>query len=332
MANAYTDTAAMGSLVQTAYDRLVEFALRSQPLFRDVADKRPAQQAMPGSSITLERYQDLAQATTALTEDVDPDAVAIGNPNTVTLTLNEYGNAVLRTRKLNLFTLSDVDPAIANIVAYNMGDSVDTLVQNVLRHSSATDTGTTNGNVIRKLNGTVSYTPSGSAPPASTAMVSTDTMSSNMIRLAVAKLRTNKAFPKKGSLYWTSIHPEVSLDLRQETGSAAWRDPHVYSAPGSIWAGEIGQYEGAFFIESPRCYNTDDAGSGGNTVKRFRTYMAGQQALAEAVAEDFHVIVGPVTDKLMRARPIGWYGVAGWAIYREEALVRIECTSSIDNS
>jgi len=31
----------------------------------------------------------------------------------------------------------------------------------------------------------------------------------------------------------------------------------------------------------------------------------------------------------MRFRPIGWYGVLGWARYREPSLVRIESTSSI---
>jgi hypothetical protein len=41
------------------------------------------------------------------------------------------------------------------------------------------------------------------------------------------------------------------------------------------------------------------------------------------------VVIGPVTDKLMRQRPIGWYGVLGHAIYRNEALYRIESSSSI---
>lgn len=75
MPNAYTGTSAMSNLVKAAYDRYVEFALRSQPMFRDLADKRPVQQAMPGSSVVFSLYQDLAAATTALTETVDPDAV-----------------------------------------------------------------------------------------------------------------------------------------------------------------------------------------------------------------------------------------------------------------
>lgn len=325
MANAYTDTSAMSNAVQTAYDKNFGFALRDQPMFRAVADKRPTNLTGPGGSITLEKYQDLATATTPLTETTDPDSVALSNPNTVTLTLNEYGNVVLRTRKLFLFSLSDVDPAIANIIAYNAADSMDVVVQTELRSGT---------NVIQRKAGTVSYVTNGTvSAPVATTMTTTDTFNSAIARLAPAKLRANKAVPRKeGGLYWAAIHPEVSHDLRAETGAAAWRDPHNYSAAGNIWAGEIGAYEGAFYIESPRCYNAVDAGTGDNTVRRFRTYYAGREALAEAVAEEFHVVAGPITDKLGRFRPLGWFGVAGWKIYRNEALIRAETTSSINNS
>lgn len=320
MANAYTDTSGSSlgtSLVQTAYDRLVEFALRSQPMFRAVADKRPAQQAMPGSSVVFQLYNDMSTATSALTETTDPDAVAIGNTSTVTVTLAEYGNVALVTRKLELFALSDVDPAVANIIAYNLADSIDSLAQTTLRAGT---------NVVREQGGTLTV------GGAITSITSTDTFKAKHVRHQVAKLRAANVVPRRGNLYWSAIHPEVSHDLRAETGAAAWRDPHVYSAPDAIWAGEIGQFEGAFFVESPRCYNAVDGGAGGNTVRVFRTYFAGQQALAEAVAEEPHVVIGPVTDKLMRFRPIGWYGVLGWARYREAALRRVETTSSINSS
>jgi hypothetical protein len=61
----------------------------------------------------------------------------------------------------------------------------------------------------------------------------------------------------------------------------------------------------------------------------YRTILAGKQALAEAVAQEPSVVVGPVVDKLMRFRPIGWYGVLGFSRYREAALYRIESGSSI---
>jgi N4-gp56 family major capsid protein len=313
----------MSNAVQTAYDKTFEFALRSQPMFRAVADKRPVNTTAPGGSIVLERYADLATATTALTETTDPDAVAMGNPTTVTITLNEYGNPVLRTRKLFLYSLTDVDPAIANIIAYNMSDSVDVIVQTELRGGS---------NLIQRKAGDVSYVTNATSTTVATTMAATDTYTSEIARLAPVKLRTNKAVPRKGSLYYCAIHPEVSLDLRAETGAAAWRDPHNYSSAGNIGAGALGAYAGAFYVESPRCNTAVDAGTGDNSVRRFRTYYCGQQALAEAVADEFHIVAGPIVDKLARFRPLGWYGVAGWKRYREEAMIRVETTSSVDSA
>ena len=343
MTNQYTDsvgsTAGIPNLVQTAYDRYVEFALRAVPLVRDVADKRPVQQAMPGSSVVFQIYTDLAAATTALSEQTDPDAVALGNTTPVTVTLNEYGNASLATRKLELFSLSDVDPAIADIIAFNMADSLDTVALSTLVGGP---------NAIAEVNGSVVSTFAGTYTNGTTqkSILSTDTIKSRDIRLAVAKLRANKAVPRQGEFYWVGIHPEVSHDLRAETGLGGWRDDHKYSETGAseFWPGTIGTYEGAMFVESPRMANFADgtgAGSSSGTfgtssyvnatggVRVFRTLVAGKQALAEAVAEEPHVIFGPIVDKLMRFRPIGWYGVLGWARYRDAALVRIESTSSI---
>jgi hypothetical protein len=61
----------------------------------------------------------------------------------------------------------------------------------------------------------------------------------------------------------------------------------------------------------------------------YSTIVCGKQAMAQAVAEEPHTVIGPVVDKLMRFRPMGWYGVLGFARYREEALYRIETGSSI---
>ncbi len=397
MSNQYTSTASTSlggtvggaGLVQKAYDRLLEFALRSEPLIRSVADKRPARQAIPGQTVVLQKYVDLDQATSTLTETTDPDAVSLSTPTTVTVTLNEYGNAVLVTRALELFSLADVDPAIANIIAYNLADSIDAVAMTTLRSGS---------NNIYAGNAT------------SVAGVdAADTIDSADIRKAVAKLRSNKAKARRGSLYWTGIHPEVSHDLRAETGNMGWNFTHIQTSPAvdKVWAGEIGEYEGAFFIESPRLYNAKSgadqtalattavtvagtsagftfgvassaviatraevgdkiAGTGiasgakitaistsGSTTtftvdtantgavsattvvtvtpvtRVFDTIVCGAQAMAEAVAEEPHIVIGNVTDKLMRFRPMGWYGVLGFAVYRDEALYRITSGSSI---
>jgi len=394
MANAFVSTGASSlggtsgsaGLVQAAYDRLLEFALRSEPLIRSVADKTPARQSIPGSTVTLQRYVDLAENTTALTETTDPDAVAMSTPTNVNITLAEYGNSVLVTRALELFSLADVDPAIANIIAFNLADSIDSIAMTTLR-----------GGTYKIFGGNATSTATVDA---------SDTLDSADVRKVVAKLRSAKAIGRKGSLYWTGIHPEVSHDLRAESSSGqGWLLPNQYgSSQDRIWAGEIGNYEGAYYVESARMFSSkagadqtalatasavsgvsgaftivaanaafggraevgdkisgtnvgtsakitaisvgatnttftvDVANSGTvgtNTLtvtpvtRVFNTIVCGQQAMAQAVAEEPHVVIGPVVDKLMRHRPMGWYGVLGFARYREEALYRIETGSSI---
>jgi len=302
------------NLVTQAYDRLVEFALRSVPSFRAVADKKVGNQTHAGSSVLFQLYNDLAVATSALSETVDPDAVAIPATTTVAVTLNEYGNSIISTRKLDLFSLADVEPALANIVAYNMNDSLDTIVRGVLATSTQ---------VIREIAGAISTA-------AITGVSATDTIKAKDIRYTVAKMRAANVVPRRGSLFASYIHPEVSHDLRAETGAGAWRQPHEYVDPSGIYAGEIGTFEGVAFIESPRLPNSQaGAGSGTTQTRVYDTFIMGQQALAEAVAEEPHTVIGPVTDKLMRLRPIGWYGVLGWNLYRPEAMWRVQTASSV---
>jgi N4-gp56 family major capsid protein len=327
MANAFTGTSAMSNLVQTAYDRELEFALRAQPIFRRVADKKPAQQAMPGSSVVFEIYQDLAQAITPLNELVDPDAVAAGQPTTVSVTLNEYGNAILVSNKLDLFSFTDVTAGLVNQVAWNLIDSVDLIVQNVL----ATGTQTIRND---PATGNPSYG-FGSNPTQAIALTAIDQTANSRydtadVRLATTKLRSNKVHPTMNAYYTTYIHPDVSHDLRGETGAGSWRQPHEYSAAGNIWAGNIGEYEGQVFLENPRCQNVQaGSGAGASQTRVYNTYTVGQQALAEAVAEEFHTVRGPVVDKLTRFQPFGWYGVAGWSLYRPEALIVTQTSSSV---
>ena len=309
MGNAYTSSTQVAGLVKAAYDRYVEFALRSQPLFRNLADKRPVQQAMPGSSVVFSLYQDLAAATGTLTETVDPDAVAISDVNTVTVTLNEYGNTVLNTRKLGEFAFSDVDPAIANIVAYNMADSIDKIV-------------------VSTLIGGTNVLYAGTGNTATSGVAAGDDFEGGLLRQAVAKLRAGNAVPKDSMLYAAYMHPEVAHDLRGETGALSFEDIRKYTDPnvGNVLNAVTGVYGGAYVVETPRAYSATD---GTSSAKVYRTIVCGQQALAEATAVEPGVVIGPVVDKLMRFRPVGWYSLQGWALYRQASIYRIESTSSI---
>jgi N4-gp56 family major capsid protein len=235
-----TTTSSISNLVQTAYDQYVRMALRSIPVMRSLADVKPVQQAMPGSSVVFSIYSDLAQATSTLTESSDVSSIALGNPSQVTVTLNEYGSAVTTTKKLNLTSFNDVDAALADIIAYNAADSIDNVVGQVL--SAGTNVLYANG-------------PSGTAPTASSEILPVDTMTVAEIRNAVVSLRTNKALPRMGELYAAYLHPRQSADLRAETGTGGFQELTKYVERTPFVAGAVGVIEGAFIVETPRVLN-----------------------------------------------------------------------------
>ena len=235
-----TSTGNITALVQAAYDQYVRMALRSIPVMRSLADVKPVQQAMPGSSVVFSIYSDLAQATSTLTETSDVSSIALGNPSQVTVTLNEYGSAVTTTKKLNLTSFNDVDSALADIIAYNAADSIDNVVGQVL--SAGTGVIYANG-------------PSGTAPTSSATVLAADTMSVADIRNAVVSLRTNKALPRMGELYAAYLHPRQSADLRAETGTGGFQELTKYVERTPFVAGAVGVIEGAFIVETPRVLN-----------------------------------------------------------------------------
>jgi len=308
---------------QTAFDRIAYFALRSELLFDAVADIMPVAQSMPGSSVKFTIFNDLSEKTSTLTEDTDVTPVAMGDSQ-VEVTLAEYGNAVNTTAKLRGTSFLDVDAAAANLVGYNAGISIDGVIRDVLAAGT---------NVVYGGGGTTT-------PSARNNVKAADIIEANDVRLVVAALRKANAVSFNG-MYMGYIHPDVSYDLRRETGVASWRDPHVYSDPANIYNGEIGAFEGVRFIETPRTKLHENASNGSGstgTVDVYATHICGRQALAKAhsIVDGNgafpRVVRGPVTDTLQRFQPVGWYWLGGYARFREASLRRIEAASSIGSN
>ena len=281
-------------------------ALRSIPVMRALADVKPVQQAMPGSSVVFSIYSDLATATGTLTESSDVSSVAFGNPSQVTVTLNEYGNAVTTTKKLNLTSFNDVDAALADVIAYNAADSIDVVVANVLTGGS---------NVIY-----------GGTATGASGVTASGTMAVADIREAVTQLRTNKAVPRIGELYAAYVHPRQSADLRAEAGTGGFQELTKYVERTPFVAGAVGVIEGAFVVETPRVPSVVNTG----TITVYQAVVAGREALAEAMGQDITTVIGPEIDTLRRFRTIGWYYFGGFARLREAALYRIESATSIN--
>ena len=310
---------------KAAYEQLAYFALRSELLFDQAADVQPTNQSMPGSSVIFTKFGDLSAATSALTE-IDDVTPVVMSDSQVTVTLVEYGNAINTTAKLRGTSFLDVDAAAANIIGYNAGDSIDQVVREVLAGGSQN----------------IFYGSGGASLPTSRATVgSDDIITANDIRKMTASLRKKNVATYNG-YYMGFIHPDVSYDLRRETGNASWNAPHVAVDTANIYNGEIGTFESVRFIETPRAKIFENASNGSGsstgssaTVDVYCTHVMGRQSLAKAysIADGNgafpKIVEGPVVDVLRRFNPMGWYWLGGYGRFREEALGRIESSSSI---
>ena len=308
------------SVDQVAFEKLAYFALRPEMYFDQFASVQATNATNPGASVKFTVFADLAAATTALGEAEDVTPVAMSDSQ-VTVTLNEYGNATVTTAKLRASSFLPVDPVAANAVGYNAGLSIDTIASDILKAGT---------NVI--------YATGGAQTASSRITMKTDqTLVAKDIRRAVAELRGANV-PTIGGNYVGFIHPDVSYDLRGITDASGWRDSYKYTNAMPLYNGEIGMFEGVRFMESPRaplCADAYNGAGASGTGDSYGTLIMGQQALAKAVSMGGEygsqptIVYGTVTDLLQRFRPVGWKHFVGYAVFRQEALRRIESSSSI---
>lgn len=300
-------TGQLSNQVLTAYQRSAMFALRSGVVFDQFAKVKPGNVTSPGNPVKFLFWSDLSQASTALTETVDVDAVGLSD-SLVTVTPKEYGNAVLLTIRIRTDDfLVGFDADVANLLNYNMVDTIDYLAR------TAIDAGGTE--VIH------------SGATAATDIIASDDLTVALVRQQRAALSKGSVMTWDGSSYGAVIHPDVAYDLKSETGDGSWTAAAQYSEVSRIWNDEIGTFAGIRFVESPRTKIADAGGSG--TVDVYTTYFFGQEFLAKAESIAPHMVLGPVTDKLMRFQPLGWHTYAGWNVLRSTAVRRLLSASTI---
>lgn len=342
MADAYQYTGSL-DYSQKAYQRYAYFALRPPLMYDSLADVFATNQSMPGISVQFNILGDLAIASTPINELSDVASVATTD-TTVSATLNEYGNAIRRTRALAGTSFIEIDPALARVVGFNGGVSIDEVAKTTAQAGTTVAYASVNGHTGR------------------TNMTSTDIITANDVRIAYAYLLRNNAMPffsggagtdgsgadvnfKEGNagtgLYGAMIHPDVAYDLRGQTGSGTWRQPSEYAAGfggghQGIWSGEIGEFEGFRFVVNPRAPYFANAGNTNQNV--LGSLFMGQEALLKiwATVEDNgprpQIVEGPVVDTLKRNRPLGWYWFGAYGIFRQTCLYRLETAATLSGT
>ena len=306
---AFTGTSALADQVIAAYDRSAYFALRAGSVFDQFTTVKPGNVTSPGSSVSFLFYGELTATTAVLSETVDIDPVALSD-SLITVTPAEHGNAVLTTLRVRTDSFAiGFDSNVANLIAWNMVDSLETVAREAYEISGETtwvDSLTSDATVA-----------------------STNPIQMNDIRANIADLRGDNVMPYAGNAFVVLMHPDIEYDLMAETTQNAW-GPFVSTNPvgaESWYAGEVGRAAGAIFVTSPRALVNADAGTA--SVDVYTTYILGQQAVAKAESIPPHIVRGPVMDYLNRFVPLGWYAYLGYAEFRDASMNRLHSASSI---
>lgn len=313
MADAYTGT---GSVAwdQTAYNRLLYMAFREENVFDQVADVKSTAETNPGASVVFFLLNDLAPVTTALSEAVDVDAVALTD-STVTVNLYERGNAVIETQLLRLTSMLPTDPAIADVLGANAGESMD------LFAAAALAAGT--------------YVDYSGAATSRVTITNAHVLTSANVRFARNRLRRRKT-PRVNGLYNAFVHPDGVHDLMEETGGVGWRDvvqAGTESGAQRVYQGFVGVYEGFRFIDSVNSPLWVDGGA--SNASAYRSIFCGKQALAKGFsrADGYGpnpiTVKSPVVDKLERFQGWGWKHFVGYKLFREGSVFAWEHGSSV---
>lgn len=198
-----------------------------------------------GSTVSVRRFENLAVATTAITEGVIPagaDLVVVKR----TATVEQYGNYVRTTEFLNLVGLDDTVVELSQLLGENAGQSIDIIVRDVV------------------LAGTNVYYANGVA---SRVLVATNITYNDILRLA-RTMKVNKV--KKISMgeggrmgYVMAVDPYVAYDVKQLT---EYKEYNKYENSDDLRMGVIAVLGGMMFVEVDNGSVASGEGAGGEDV------------------------------------------------------------------
>lgn len=248
MANTTTSTLS-GELLSYLEKR---FLMRSRAAI--VYGEGAQKQTLPansGKTITFNRYNPLAVASTALTEGTNPSSVQ-PTAAQVSTTLAQYGNVVAVTDLLFVTSIDREAKEKTDLAAQNMAETLDQLIRDELF----------TGATVQLANGRAALT----------AVTSTDILTSTEVRRARRTLRKNNALPYDDGCYLAKVGPDTSFDL---VNDSVWLAVSEYgdSAKSQIFNNEIGKLFQVRFQEA-----TSNQKSESSTVTVYSNFIHGQQA------------------------------------------------------
>lgn len=272
------------------YEKVFLARAEYSQIFRQGGQMR-TQPANNGKSVVFTRHTPLALVTTALSEGVNPSEVNLSAAN-VTATLAEYGNTVKISRFLSLTSIDAENKEKIEVVAQNMGETLDRLARNEL-FTGATSQFAGDGASI-------------------TDVAVTDVLNVPELRKAVRTLKKNKARKYNDNVapYMGKVGPDTAYDLQSDS---TFINADIYdNGAVKMYNGELGRILGVRLVESADQYEETDSGTTSADV--FSNFIHGADAFGciDLEGDKPQMYIIPHT-KIDSGNPAGRFSLISWA-------------------
>lgn len=273
-------------------------------------------QVQPGGSINFSKYGNLTMGG-KIAEDADLETKTMSK-TTITLTVDEWGNAVGLTAKFQTLSFMDEMANASVLLGRDYAIVADSMLRDAL------------------FSGTQVYL--AGAKTAQKDIGSTDLLALDDIDNVVEILETGNALKyadANGEYYMGFCHPHQAKSIKKSLVSV-----RQYAYPELIFKGEIGEYNGVRWISTSNVPNGAAvstkpgysaklvsgyvySGADANAVNLYEAVIFAERAYGWAVALPVELREDPGYTNFGRKRGLAWYAIMGAGVIVDENIVRI---------
>lgn len=304
-----TTTGSLSSAMRDFYVKALLENAREDIIYEQFGQKT----SVKGGKAVWRKMDTIGKALTPLEEGVIPEGKNLGMTS-LEATVTQHGDYAAISDRLQYEAFDPIIYHATEEFSHAMASTYDTLIRNVL----------VGGNSV--MYAPVIGSDGKETVVNSRANITNDArLTPKVVHKAATWLKKNRA-PKIDGYYVAIIHPSVAHDLTEHDD---WKHPHEYSDVATLFKGEIGEFRGVRFVESPeaKVYKED-----GKSV--YITLFLGKDAFGivdpegegqEVIVKGAEEIGGP----LNQFSTVGYKFTSGTKILYQERLLRVESGSSL---
>lgn len=304
-----TWTTNSGFLTNNQLDKFIQYQAQPRLKFRQFVSLKEAFGAQKGQSVNWLRVSNVDTLGGRIAE-TSTFHQAKQTLSWGTLTVDEYGNSIPFTHKIETLSEFDIKEIIKEGLLDDMVKVMDGEVEREYNATPLRYVGTSATGYALTTNGTATAT-------------NTSVLNGFHAKNIIDEL-ANRNVPGWDEAEGDYVCISSPLGLRGMKDYLETINQYTELGIKKIWNGEMGRYQGCRFVQdtfaSRFTYNSTNRTSTAKTwpgANSLDAYFFGKGTVREAIAEPEHIRMKVPTD-FGRDKGLGWYFIGGWQIDRED--------------